>query len=105
MQHKITSVADLGVLVRAARKSSGVRIDDLASMVGMSKQNLNDFELGKPGVKMGNVLTVLQELGLYLYVDAPESTAQHVQSSSEHIARTHSRRRARQEDPSVKGKE
>lgn len=95
MQHKITSVADIGVLVRATRKSAGIRIDDLASMAGVSKQYLADLELGKPGVQMGKALQVLQELGLYVYVDAPDSTQPHVQASSEHIARTNSRRRAR----------
>lgn len=95
MKHKITSVADIGVLVRAARKSANIRIDDLASMAGMSKQYLTDLELGKSAVQMGKALQVLQELGLYVYVDAPESTQQYVQASSEHIARTNSRRRAR----------
>ena len=105
MQHKITSVADLGVLVRAARKSANIRIDDLASMAGMSKQYLSDLELGKPAIQMGKALQVLQELGLYVYVDAPESTQQHLQTSSAHIARTKSRRRARapKTDPSAEG--
>lgn len=104
MQHKIISVADIGVLVRAARKSADIRIDDLASMAGVSKQYLADLELGKPGVQMGKALQVLQELGLYVYVDAPDSTQQHVQASSEHIARTNSRRRARtpKANPSAK---
>lgn len=95
MHHRITTVADLGVLVRAARKDAQVRIDDFAATVGMSKQFMTDVELGKPGVQLGKVLQVLEELGLQVYVDVPDSTQAQLQHSSQLIARTASRRSAR----------
>jgi transcriptional regulator with XRE-family HTH domain len=95
MNHNIRSVADLGVLVRAARKEAQVRIDDFAATMGMSKQFMTDLELGKPGVQLGKVLQVLEELGLHVYVDVPDSTRAQLQRSSDLIARTTSRRSAR----------
>jgi DNA-binding XRE family transcriptional regulator len=95
MQHRITTVADLGVLVRAARKEAQVRIDDFAATVGMSKQFMTDLELGKPGVQLGKVLQVLEELGLQVYVDAPDSTQAQLAHSSKLIASTATRRSAR----------
>lgn len=92
MQQQIHSVYDIGSIVRAARKDSKVRIDDLAAVVGLSKQFVNDLELGKDGVQMGKVLQVLGELGLYLYVDAPKSTFEQLEHSQTLIARTKTRR-------------
>lgn len=95
MRHQIRSVSELGVLVRATRKVSRVRIDDLAATVQLSKQFMTDLELGKPGVQLGKVLQVLQELGLYVYVDVPESVQEQLRHSSELIERTAKRRRVR----------
>lgn len=92
MKHKITSVSELGAVMRAARKSSGVRIDDLALLTGLSKQFVNDVELGKDGVQLGKVLTVLRELGVHVYVDVPPQADNLLTHSREQISRTKSRR-------------
>lgn len=92
MKHKITSVSELGAVMRAARKSSGVRIDDLALLTGLSKQFVNDVELGKDGVQLGKVLTVLSELGVHVYVDVPSQADDLLTHSREQISRTKSRR-------------
>lgn len=94
MKHKITSVSELGAAMRAARKSSGVRIDDLALLSGLSKQFVNDVELGKDGVQLGKVLKVLSELGVYVYVDVPSPADALLKHSREQINRTKSRREA-----------
>jgi len=96
MQQRINYVGELGALVRATRKDSKVRIDDLAGLVGVSKQFVNDLELGKEGVQLGKVLQVLESLGLYVYVDAPQSTFQQLERSKALIARTNARRSIRE---------
>lgn len=73
MHIQISSVADLGLAVRAVRQSSHVRLDDLAATVNLSKQFTQDVEYGKPTVQMGLVLKLLEELGIPLVLDLPES--------------------------------
>lgn len=75
MQIPINSVKDLGLALRAVRRNDHVRLDDMADMVGVSKQFASDVELGKDTVRMGLVLKVLSEMGLRLSVDIPEGAA------------------------------
>jgi transcriptional regulator with XRE-family HTH domain len=95
MQHKITTVTELGTLVRATRKSVAMRIDDLAATSNLSKQFVNDVELGKPGVQLGKVLQVLQELGVHMYIDVPYSVNEQLANARNQIANTTERRNAR----------
>lgn len=44
MKHTITSAAELGMIIRAVRKSTAVRQDDLAAIVGVSRQFAVDVE-------------------------------------------------------------
>ena len=74
MQIPIHSVADLGLALRAVRRSSKVRLDDMAATVGVSKQFASDLELGKETVRMGLVFKVLAEMGLKLSVDIPDAS-------------------------------
>jgi transcriptional regulator with XRE-family HTH domain len=74
MQLPIHSVADLGLALRAVRRSSKVRLDDMAATVGVSKQFASDLELGKETVRMGLVFKVLAEMGLKLSVDIPDAS-------------------------------
>jgi transcriptional regulator with XRE-family HTH domain len=73
MKIPIQSVEDLGLVIRAVRKSAHVRQDDLASTVQVSKQFTADVERGKPTVQMGRVLLLLEELGIPLSVEMPET--------------------------------
>jgi transcriptional regulator with XRE-family HTH domain len=75
MRLTIQSVADLGLAVRAVRRHSHVRIDDLAGTAGVSKQFTQDVEHGKPTVQLGRVLRLLAELGLPLELDIPDEAA------------------------------
>jgi transcriptional regulator with XRE-family HTH domain len=72
MQITISSVADLGLVIRAVRRSSKVRLDDLAAISKVSKQFASDVEYGKPSVRMGLVLQLLAELGIPLKLDIPQ---------------------------------
>lgn len=92
MQFKIDSVSDLGAVVRATRRDADVRLDDLAGVVALSKQFVNDVELGKPGVGLGKVLALLSELGMELYVDVPDSVGVRLPAAREQIERTRQRR-------------
>jgi DNA-binding XRE family transcriptional regulator len=75
MRISIRSPADLGLAIRAVRKSTHVRIDDLAATAGVSKQFTSDAEHGKPTVQFGLVLKLLAELGVPLEVDITEEAA------------------------------
>jgi transcriptional regulator with XRE-family HTH domain len=68
----IKTVADLGLAVRAVRRSSGVRLDDLAGTAGLSKQFVSDVEHGKETVQLGLVLKALAELGIPLALTIPD---------------------------------
>lgn len=71
MQITVRSVSDLGLALRATRKGSKVRLDDLADIAGVSKQFVSDVEHGKQTVQLGLALRLLAEMGLYLTVDIP----------------------------------
>jgi len=75
MKHEIKSSSDLGHAIRAVRKTSGVRLDDLSGIIGVSKQTTANLEYGKDTVSLGTALRHLQELGITLYVDIPSPEA------------------------------
>ena len=75
MKHPIHSAADLGLVIRAVRKSTRVRQDDLAGAVRVSRQFTHDAEQGKPTVQLGRVLRLLEELGIALNVDIPDEAS------------------------------
>jgi len=72
MQLPIQTVADLGLVLRAARRRSKVRLDDLAQIVGVSKQFVSDVEYGKPTVQLGLVLKLLAEIGVTMSLNIPQ---------------------------------
>lgn len=67
----LQNTEELGRAIRAVRRHAGVRIDDLAATVGVSKQFIQDAELGKPTVRLGLVLRTLEELGIQVTLDLP----------------------------------
>ena len=75
MQVPIRSVKDLGLALRAVRRSQKVRLEDMAALTGVSKQFASDVELGKDTVRLGLVLKVLGEMGLRVSVDIPDQSA------------------------------
>lgn len=74
MKFRVRSPEDLGLLLRAARKTAKVRLDDLSHTVQVSKQTTANVEKGKATVQLGTVMRLLDEMGLTLTVDLPEST-------------------------------
>lgn len=76
MKHRVHTAEDLGLLLRAVRKHSRVRQDDLAATVGVSKQFASDVENGKQTAQLGLVLRLLSEAGVTLNADIPDSAEQ-----------------------------
>jgi len=73
MLFPVTTVAELGMLLRATRKSQGVRLDDAAGAAGVGPVFAGEFERGKESVQFDLALKLLQEMGLRLQVDVPDS--------------------------------
>lgn len=72
MQVSVPTVAELGLILRSVRRSSRVRLDDMAATAGVSKQFAADVEYGKPTVQLGLVLKLLSEMGVKLILDIPK---------------------------------
>ncbi len=60
----ISSVSEMGILVRQHRKSQKVRIEDLSDMAMMSARLIGEFERGKETCQVGKILQILKFLGL-----------------------------------------
>lgn len=63
---RITTACDLGPAVRSRRREQSLRIDDAASLTGVSVDLLSRLENGKGSVRLDKLLTVLDGLGLAL---------------------------------------
>lgn len=74
MRIPISNPAELGLVIRAARKAQGLRLDDAAAFAGVGPVFAGDVERGKPTVQLGRVLLLLEQLGLKMLVDAPDAT-------------------------------
>ncbi|AKJ31100.1 helix-turn-helix domain-containing protein [Caldimonas brevitalea] len=98
MRVPIHNPADLGVVIRALRKSAGIRQDDLAATVGVSKQFATDVEGGKPTAQVGLLMKLLEELGGRLEVEVADSvkaTLEEVQARFVAQGGKHQKRRGR----------
>lgn len=62
------SLAALGRLIAAQRVAAGLRIDDAASLSGVSVDLLSRLENGRSGVSTDRLLKVLDALGLAMLV-------------------------------------
>jgi transcriptional regulator with XRE-family HTH domain len=69
---RIANASDLGPAVRARRREQSLRIDDAASLSGVSVDLLSRLENGKGSVRLDKLLTVLDALGLALVVGPKE---------------------------------
>jgi y4mF family transcriptional regulator len=63
--------AELGRMVREARRAAGLRQDHLAGAAGVGVRFLIELEAGKPTVQLGKVLAVLEALGGRMAVEIP----------------------------------
>ena len=67
---KIMDSTQLGRLVRERRKQASLTLKDAAGMAGVGVRFLSELERGKPTVRIGLALQVLQLFGLELHVHA-----------------------------------
>lgn len=69
---KISSIQDIGRLVRAQRKSQSATQAEFASLCGVGVRFISELENGKPTMELGKVLHVLQCLGLDMSIQPRE---------------------------------
>ena len=79
MQLPIKNAADLGDIVKATRKSQGLRQDDAAGASGVSESFLGKIESGNPSVNWGMLFQILSDLGIELSADITEAAAERLQ--------------------------
>ena len=63
---RITDASTLGPVIRTRRRAQSLRIDDAASLSGVSVDLLSRLENGKGSVRVDKLLVVLDSLGLAL---------------------------------------
>ena len=60
--------AEIGKIVRQARKEAGLRQAQAAALCGVGTRFLSDLENGKPTLHLGKVLNVLHGFGLHVSI-------------------------------------
>lgn len=71
MIKRMFTPAEIGHIVRTARKAAGLRQDELAGAAGVGLRFIVDLEAGKPTVQIGKALQVLQALGCSVDITPP----------------------------------
>lgn len=67
----ITSIRELGSIVRRVRKESGLTQRDAAALCNVSLPFLNGLEQGKPTAQIGKALAVCQRFGIEVMLRLP----------------------------------
>lgn len=63
----LTTPADLGAAIRAARRATGMSIASAAMQLGIAKQTLSNLETAKGSVGIEIALRVAKEFGVSLF--------------------------------------
>lgn len=64
---------EIGTTIRTARKSQGLRQDELAGAAGVGLRFIVDLEAGKPTAQLGKALQVLHALGCAVAITPPKA--------------------------------
>lgn len=64
----VFNARDLGAAARQKREALGLTQQSAATRAGVTRDWLQSFEAGKPGVSLSRVFTVLNSLNLHLEV-------------------------------------
>ncbi len=64
----VNDPAEIGRIVRQARKHAGLRQAQAAALCGVGTRFLSDVENGKPTLHLGKVLQVLKGFGLRVMI-------------------------------------
>lgn len=70
----ISSVSELGDVLRAIRKESGLTQRDAAALCNVSLPFLNNLEQGKPTAQIGKILSVCSRFGIDVRLRLPGET-------------------------------
>lgn len=65
---RIKTVAELGALLRAFRKSQGLTLEKVSGLSNVSMRFLSELERGKETAELGKALATLQNLGLEVII-------------------------------------
>jgi hypothetical protein len=65
---QVRTPAEIGELVRAARRDGDTDQATAAGLAGVGVRFLGDLERGKPNLRLGLVLRVLERLGLEVWI-------------------------------------
>ena len=65
---KLVTVADIGTRIREIRKAQGVSQETLSGLAGTGQRYISELERGKATARIGEMLKVLNALGVGLYV-------------------------------------
>jgi transcriptional regulator with XRE-family HTH domain len=71
----ISSVVELGDILRAVRKESGLTQRDAAALCNVSLPFFNGLEQGKPTAQIGKVMSVCIRFGIEVRLRLPSETA------------------------------
>ena len=71
MHVPVSTPQELGLVLRATRKTQGMRLDDAAAFAGVGPVFAGAVERGKATVRLGLVMKLLQQFGLKIVIDAP----------------------------------
>ncbi|MDZ8170767.1 helix-turn-helix domain-containing protein [Microbacterium xanthum] len=68
---RITSPADIGLVIQQARLARGLSQTALAEQLGLSQRSVSEIESGKPTIYMRKVFDLLRATGVELSADLP----------------------------------
>ncbi|HEY0122595.1 MAG TPA: type II toxin-antitoxin system Y4mF family antitoxin [Rhizobium sp.] len=71
MARQVADSADIGRVVRDARKEQKLRQDQLAGVAGVGLRFIVDLEAGKPTAQIGKAIHVLRTLGCVIEISSP----------------------------------
>lgn len=64
LEKRVSLPAEIGMVVRDARKRTGLSQKEAASMCNVGTRFLSDLENGKPSIHLGKTMRVLRAFGL-----------------------------------------
>ncbi|KAI3594920.1 HipB protein, Antitoxin HigA [Cupriavidus sp. U2] len=87
MKHHLRHSADVGGIIRAARKAQGLRQDDAAGSIGVSESFMVKAERGADTVQWGKLFQILDGLGVRITVDIPDASPELLRDQLEKATR------------------
>ncbi len=73
MSHTLVTPTQMGQILKTSRKTSQLSQTELASRVGLSQSRISAFEQQPENISLGQLLSVLNALGLELTVQARQT--------------------------------